>query len=68
MMKSIWKTILIVALILVILGGIVIGVGMITGADSGRVQDLFYSTYNVSSFNEYYTGIIYNLLGIQPLN
>lgn len=67
-MKSIWKTILIVALILVILGGIVIGVGMITGADSGRVQDLFYSTYNVSSFNEYYTGIIYNLLGIQPLN
>lgn len=67
-MKSIWKTILIVTLILVILGGIFIAVGAITGADYGRVQDLFYSTYNVSSFNEYYTGIVHNLLGLQPLN
>ena len=67
-MKSLWKTVLIVALILVILGGIIIGVGMITGADYGRILDLFCSTHNVSSVGEYITGVVNNLFGIQPLN
>ena len=68
MMKSIWKSILIVALILVVLGGVIIGVAAITGADLSRVQDLFNSTYNVSSFSEYYTSIIHNLLGLNLLS
>ena len=68
MMKKLWKTILIVSLILVILGSIVFGVGKITGADYGRVQDLFCSAHNVSSVGEYFTGIANSLFGIQPLN
>lgn len=66
-MKSIWKTIIIVSLCVVVLGILLIGVALITGADFDRIQDLFNSTYNVSSFSEYYTGIVNNLLGIQPL-
>lgn len=66
-MKKIWKTIIIVVIVLLILGAAFIGVAMITGADFGRVQDLFNSTYNVSSFREYCTGIVQNLLGIKPL-
>lgn len=66
-MKNIWKTVLIVTVALLIIGAAFIGVAMITGADFGRVQDLFNTTYNVSSFREYYTGIVQTLLGIQPL-
>ena len=66
-MKKIWKTIIIVVVALLVLGAAFIGVALITGADIGRVQDLFNSTYNVSSFREYCTGIVQNLLGIKPL-
>lgn len=67
-MKKIWKTVIIVAVALLIIGAAFIGVAMITGADLGRVKDLFNTTYDVSSFKEYYTGIVQTLLGIQPLN
>lgn len=63
-MKGIWKTIAIVALIMVILGGILIGVSFITGSDVNRIQDLFCTTYNVSSFRDYFSGIAQSLLGI----
>ena len=66
-MNKIWKVIIIVFLILLILGAAFIGVAMITGADLGRVQDLFNSTYDVSSFMEYCRNTVQNLLGIQPL-
>ena len=66
-MKKIWKTVVIVAVALLILGAAFIGVAMITGADFDRVKDMFNSTYNASSFKEYYTGIVQNLLGIKPL-
>ena len=66
-MKSIWKTIIIVSLCIIVLGVLLIGVAFITGASFDRVQVLFNSTYDVSSFSEYYTGIVQNLLGIQPL-
>lgn len=66
-MSKIWKTVIIIVLVLLILGAAFIGVAMITGADMGRIQGLFNSTYNVSSFKEYYTGILHNLLGIKPL-
>lgn len=66
-MGKIWKTIIIITLIMALIGAAFIGVAFITGADYARIQDLFNSTYNVSSFREYYTGIVQNVLGIQPL-
>lgn len=66
-MKKIWKIIIIVFLALLVLGAAFIGIAMITGMDLGRVQDLFNSTYGVSSFKEYCTNIVQNLLGMQPL-
>ena len=66
-MGKIWKTVIIVTLIMLIIGAAFIGVAFITGADYARTQNLFNSTYNVSSFKEYYTGIVQNILGIQPL-
>lgn len=66
-MNKIWKTVIIVTVALLIIGAAFIGVAFIAGADFGRVQNLFNTTYNVSSFKEYYTGIVQNLLGIQPI-
>ena len=66
-MKKIWKTVVIVTVVLLVLGAAFIGVALITGADFSRVQDMFNSTYNVSSFKEYCTSIVQNLLGIKPL-
>ena len=66
-MKKMWKAITIISLVLLILGAAFIGVAMISGTDPYRVQTLFGATYNLDSFKEYYTGIVQNLLGIQPL-
>lgn len=65
-MKSIWKTVIIVALVMVALGFVSITVALITGADYGRVQDLFNATYNVASFKDYFIRIFHIFLGISP--
>lgn len=66
-MKKIWKTVIFAVLIIVVLGGVLIGVALITGADTGRVQDLFNSAYDFAGIKAHYAGIIQNLLGIQPM-
>lgn len=65
-MKRIWKVIVIVALALVLLGGLLIGASCLIGADFGRIQDLFCSANNVSSLGEYFNGIIQTLIGVSP--
>ena len=66
-MKSIWKVIAFIVLGLVALGGILIGTAILLNADLFRIQELFNSTYGVSSLYEYFFNAIHNLLGIQPL-
>lgn len=66
-MRKIWKIVGLVALALVVLGGILTSVAILTGADIGRIQEVFNATYNVHSFQEYIINVIQGLLGIQPM-
>ena len=66
-MKKIWKIVGLVALALVALGGILTSVAILTGADLIRINDLFNSSFNVNSFQEYIINTIQNLLGILPM-
>lgn len=66
-MKLTWKIVAFTALALVALGGILIGTSILTGADYVRIQDLFNTTHNVGSLDEYFINVIQNILNIQPL-
>ena len=66
-MKKIWKIIGLIALALIVLGGILTFVAILTDADFIRIKELFNSSFNVNSVQEYIINTIQNLLGIQPM-
>lgn len=57
MMKKSWKIVGIVALTIILLGGLCIAVGFLTGADSERIMSVLNTDYDLSttvtSFSEY---------------
>ncbi len=44
-MKKVWKAVGVLALIMVILGAILIGVGFVTGADTSRIYSVLDNQY-----------------------
>ena len=48
-MKKAWKTILIVALCILIVGEIVLGVGLATGGSPDRIWEAAYEHYDIGS-------------------
>lgn len=66
-MKKIWKIIGLIALALIVLGGILTFVAILTDADFIRIKELFNSSFNVNSVQEYIINTIQKLLGIQPM-
>ncbi len=48
-MKKAWKTILIVALCILIVGEIVLGVGLATGGSPDRILEAAYEHYDIGS-------------------
>lgn len=48
-MKKAWKTILIIALCILIVGEIVLGVGLATGGSPDRIWDAAYEHYDFAS-------------------
>ena len=54
-MKKAWKTILIVALCILIVGEIVLGVGLATGGSPDRIWEAAYEHYDFASIFAYIT-------------
>ena len=48
-MKKAWKTILIIALCILIVGEIVLGVGLATGGSPDRIWDAAYEHYDIGA-------------------
>ena len=48
-MKKAWKTILIIALCILIVGEIVLGVGLATGGSPDRIWEAAYEHYDIGS-------------------
>ena len=62
-MKKAWKTILIVALCILIVGEIVLGVGLATGGSPDRIWEAAYEHYDIGSIFAFIksSGIIWPL-------
>ena len=52
-MKKGWKVVLIVMLIAVVLGGVCIGVGSMTGADMDRIYSVLDNRYSIGMYWAY---------------
>ena len=56
-MKKAWRIIISIVLIVILLGGVFLGVGLITGADTGRIYSVIDSRYNFTEWMEYFTEV-----------
>ena len=53
-MKNGWRIIIIVVLIAILLGGICLGVGVITGADMSHIYETLDEQYNLVGWYDYF--------------
>ena len=54
-MKNGWRVIISVVLIVILLGGVCIGVGVLTGADMERVYSVLDKQNNLTALYKYFT-------------
>lgn len=54
-MKKIWKAVMIVVSIAFILGAVCFGVGIFTGADTGRIFSVLDNRYNLTALYDVYS-------------
>ena len=54
-MKNGWRVIISIVLIAILLGGVCIGVGVITGAEMDRVYSVLDKQYNLNALYKYVT-------------
>ena len=66
-MAKIWKIVAIVVIIALLLGGVCVLVGMITGADTERIMNLFNVRYDIDGLRQKFEQTIENAFGMQPL-
>lgn len=66
-MAKIWKIVAIVVIIALLLGGVCVLVGMITGADTERIMNLFNVSYDIDGLRQTFEQTIQNAFGMQPL-
>lgn len=58
-MNNIWRVIVSIVLIAVLFGTVCIGVGLLTGADTGRIYSVLNNKYNLKLYYDYVTGDLY---------
>lgn len=56
-MKKAWRIIISIVLIVLLLGGVFIGVGFLTGADTNRIYSVLDARYNLTEWIEYLTEV-----------
>lgn len=66
-MAKIWKIVAAVVIIALLLGGVCVLVGMITGADTERIMNLFNASYDIDGLRQTFEQTIHNAIGMQPL-
>lgn len=54
-MKKVWKIVVVVVLIALILGAVCVGVGILTGADTGRIVSVLDNRFNLTTLYEVYS-------------
>ncbi len=54
-MKNGWRVILSIVVVVVILGGVCVGVGLLTGADTGRINQNLNEHFQLNSYIKAYT-------------
>lgn len=54
-MKKAWSVIIIIVVIVALLGGVFMGVGFITGADTARIYSVLDDKYSLSLYYDYIT-------------
>ena len=60
-MKRAWSIIISIVLIVLLLGGVFIGVGFLTGADTSRIYSVLDARYNLTEWIQYFAEV-YNIL------
>ena len=69
-MKKAWRIIISIVLIAVLLGGVCVGVGFITGADTDRIYSVLDSRYNLTDWIAYIKevcSIVWNTFTDKPV-
>lgn len=54
-MKKVWKIVTLIVLVAIVLGAVCVGVGVLTGADTGRIYSVLDNRYNIGLLYEAYT-------------
>ena len=57
-MKNAWRIIIMVVLVAILLGGVSIAVGMMTGADFSRIYSVLDERYNITLYYAYLPELI----------
>lgn len=66
-MSKVWKIVGLIALIALVAGAVLAGVGFMTGANLSRVQDVLPADAAPGSVLGYVRSLLQSLLGIAPL-
>ncbi len=66
-MSKVWKIVGLIALIALVAGAVLAGVGFMTGANLSRVQDVLPAGAAPGSVLGYVRSLLQSLLGIAPL-
>ena len=54
-MKKGWRVIIIIVLVAVLLGGVSLAVGFMTGAETTRIMDTLDARYNINMWIDYFS-------------
>lgn len=57
-MKKGWRVVIVIVLICLLLGGVCIGVGLMTGADMERIYSVLDARYHITEYYEYTLQVI----------
>ena len=62
-MKKGWRVIIIIVLVAVLLGGVSLAVGYMTGAETTRIMDTLDARYNINMWMEYFS-LVYEQIAL----
>lgn len=65
-MKRAWRIIIAIVLIVILLGGVFMGVGFLTGADMDRIYSILDARYNLTEWIQYFEEV-YSILSQELL-
>ena len=62
-MKKGWRVIIIIVLVAVLLGGVSLAVGFMTGAETTRIMDTLDARYNINMWIDYFS-LVYEQIAL----